>query len=185
LRDMVLANTLDYLLFFTNLGRVYWFLTYQIPEQSRQSKGRPIINMLRLQEEETVTAIIPIPDFTEGKFLFMATEKGVVKKTSLSAFSHPRAGGIIALSLNSGDHLAAVKLTDGTHNIFLTTRNGMAIRFAESDVRSMGRTAHGVHGIRLTSNNVVVGAETLKEPAPLLTVAEKGYGKRTLSNLYR
>ncbi|MFH0797434.1 MAG: DNA gyrase subunit A [Candidatus Omnitrophota bacterium] len=185
LRDMVLANTLDYLLFFTNLGRVYWLLTYQIPEQSRQSKGRPIINMLRLQEGETVTAIIPIPDFTEGKFLFMATEKGAVKKTSLSAFSHPRAGGIIALSLNSGDHLAAVKLTDGTHNIFLTTRNGMAIRFTESDVRSMGRTAHGVHGIRLASNDVVVGAETLKEPAPLLTVAEKGYGKRTLSSLYR
>lgn len=185
LKEMVLANTRDYLLFFTNLGRVYWLLAYQVPEQTRQAKGRPIINLLRLQEGESITAIVPVPEWSEDKFLFLATEKGIVKKTRLSAYSHPRAGGIIALSLRENDHLAGVRVTGGEHNIFLTTRNGMAIRFHESNVRMMGRIASGVRGIRLKGSDMVVGVEALKEPAPLLTVCERGYGKRTKSDSYR
>ncbi|MFH1903497.1 MAG: DNA gyrase subunit A [Candidatus Omnitrophota bacterium] len=185
LKEMVLANTRDYLLFFTNLGRVYWLLAYQVPEQSRQAKGRPIINLLRLLEGESITAIVPVPDFSAEKFLFLATEKGVVKKTRLSAYSHPRAGGIIALTLREKDHLAGVRVTTGEHKIFLTTRNGMAICFPESNVRTMGRIASGVHGIRLKGSDMVVGVEALSEPSPLLTVCERGYGKRTRSDSYR
>ncbi len=185
LKELVLANTLDYLLIFTNLGRVHWLMAYQIPEQSRQAKGRPIVNLLRLQENETITAIIPVKEFSGDKFLFMVTEKGLVKKTPLSAYSHPRLGGIIALSLREKDYLAGVRVTGGNHNIFLTTRNGMAIRFQESDVRPMGRTASGVRGIRLSPGDTVVGVEALVEPAPLLTVTERGFGKRTRSDFYR
>ena len=185
LKYLVLSNTLDYLLFFTNLGRVHWLRAYQVPEQSRQAKGRPIINLLRLQENETVAALIPVNEFKTDQFLLMVTERGLVKKTSLASYSRPRNGGIIAMGLRPEDRLVGVRVTGGQYEIFLSTRRGMAIRFPETNTRAMGRTATGVIGVRLRDGDVVVGGEALGEAVPLLTVTEKGYGKRSLSSLYR
>jgi len=179
------ASTHDHVLFFTNFGRLYWLRVYQIPEMGRAAKGKAIVNLLQLSQYEKISAVFPIKEFAEGMFLFMATKKGVVKKTSLAAYSNPRAKGINAIKLDEGDELIAVRLTDASKDINLSTRNGLSIRFNEKDVREMGRVAHGVRGIRLKGDDEVVSVDVLDDDTTLLTVTEKGYGKRTKAGEYR
>jgi DNA gyrase subunit A len=182
--DLFIANTHSYLLFFTNKGKVKWLKVYEIPESSRQSKGKAIINLLHLAEGEKVTAFVPVKEFKE--FLVMVTKKGVIKKTALELFSRPRKGGIIGLSLNPGDELISVRKTDGERNLIIATREGMAVRFSEKTLRPMGRTARGVRGIRLKrEGDFVVEMVVGREDRSLLTVTEKGYGKRTPVGDYR
>ena len=181
------ASTHDYLLFFTDAGRVYWLKVYQLPDVGRASKGKAIVNVLALNPDERVTATLPVREFSENHFVVMATQKGYIKKTDLSAFSHPRQGGIIALTLEEGDRLLGVDITDGTRDILLGTRLGIVIRFKEEDVRPVGRTARGVRGIALSSDNAVIGMVTItgESQSSILTVTERGYGKRTQVEEYR
>lgn len=183
-RDLFIANTHSYLLFFTNKGKVYWLKVYYIPEASRQAKGKAIVNLLNLDKDERVTACIPVKKFDE-RFLIMGTKKGIVKKTDLIAYSNPRRGGIIAITLDENDNLINVKLTDGTKQIILATKNGAAVRFRESDIRATGRSAQGVRGIRLRENDEVIGMVVADDEKSLLTVTENGYGKRTKVIDYR
>ncbi|NOX21145.1 MAG: DNA gyrase subunit A [Nitrospirae bacterium] len=176
--QLFLGSTHDYMLFFTNKGRLYWLKIYQIPEAGRASKGKAIVNLLQLSEGERVTTAISVRDFTEG-YLVMFTKKGTVKKTPLREFSNPRGKGIIAITLPEGDELIAVRRTSGTNDLIIGTREGLVVRFREEDVRPMGRTATGVRGIRLSENDEVVAAEVVREKTTLLTVTENGYGKRT------
>jgi DNA gyrase subunit A len=176
--NLFIGSTHDYILFFTNRGKLYWLKVYQIPEAGRASRGKAIVNLLQLQDNERVTTAIPVKDFTEG-YLVMFTRKGVVKKTPLYEFSNPRGKGIIALSLDSGDELIAVRKTKGTDDLLIGTRNGLVIRFREEDVRPMGRTARGVRGINLREGDIVVSADVVQEKATILTVTERGFGKRT------
>jgi DNA gyrase subunit A len=181
------ASTHDYLLFFTDAGRVYWLKVYQLPDVGRASKGKAIVNVLALNQDEHVTATLPVRVFSENHFVVMATQKGYIKKTDLSAFSHPRQGGIIALTLEEGDRLLGVDITDGTRDILLGTRLGIVIRFREEDVRPVGRTARGVRGIALSKDNAVIGMVTItgESQSSILTVTERGYGKRTQVEEYR
>jgi DNA gyrase subunit A len=182
------ASTHDYLLFFTDAGRVYWLKVYQLPDVGRASKGKAIVNVLALDPGERVTATLPVRVFSENNhFVVMATQKGYIKKTDLSAFSHPRQGGIIALTLEEGDRLLGVDITDGTRDILLGTRLGIVIRFREEDVRPVGRTARGVRGIALSKANAVIGMVTItsESQSSILTVTERGYGKRTQVEEYR
>ena len=181
------ASTHDYLLFFTDAGRVYWLKVYQLPDVGRSSKGKAIVNVLALDQGERVTATLPVRVFSENHFVVMATQKGYIKKTDLSAFSHPRQGGIIALTLEEGDRLLGVDITDGTRDILLGTRLGIVIRFREEDVRPVGRTARGVRGIALSKANAVIGMVTItsESQSSILTVTERGYGKRTQVEEYR
>ena len=181
------ASTHDYLLFFTDAGRVYWLKVYQLPDVGRASKGKAIVNVLALDPGERVTATLPVRVFSENHFVVMATQKGYIKKTDLSAFSHPRQGGIIALTLEEGDRLLGVDITDGTRDILLGTRLGIVIRFREEDVRPVGRTARGVRGIALSKANAVIGMVTItsESQSSILTVTERGYGKRTQVEEYR
>jgi DNA gyrase subunit A len=181
------ASTHDYLLFFTDAGRVYWLKVYQLPDVGRASKGKAIVNVLALNQGEHVTATLPVRVFSEDHFVVMATQKGYIKKTDLSAFSHPRQGGIIALTLEEGDRLLGVDITDGTRDILLGTRLGIVIRFREEDVRPVGRTARGVRGIALSKENAVIGMVTItgESQSSILTVTERGYGKRTQVEEYR
>ena len=181
------ASTHDYLLFFTDAGRVYWLKVYQLPDVGRASKGKAIVNVLALNQGEHVTATLPVRVFSDNHFVVMATQKGYIKKTDLSAFSHPRQGGIIALTLEEGDRLLGVDITDGTRDILLGTRLGIVIRFREEDVRSVGRTARGVRGIALSKENAVIGMVTITDESQssILTVTERGYGKRTQVEEYR
>ncbi|RJQ19397.1 MAG: DNA gyrase subunit A [Nitrospiraceae bacterium] len=179
------ASTHDHVLFFTNFGRLYWLRVYQIPEMGRAAKGKAIVNLLQLSQYEKISAVFTIKEFLEGLFLFMATKKGVVKKTSLTAYSNPRAKGITAIKLDEADELIGVKLTDSNKDMNLSTKNGLSIRFNEKDVREMGRVAHGVRGIRLKPDDEVVSVDVLDDDTTLLTVTEKGYGKRTKSDEYR
>ncbi len=179
------ASTHDHVLFFTNFGRLYWLRVYQIPEMGRAAKGKAIVNLLQLSQYEKISAVFSIEDFKEGLYLFMATKKGVVKKTSLTAYSNPRSKGINAIKLDENDELIGVRLTDGEKDINLSTRNGLSIRFNEKDVREMGRVAHGVRGMRLKQDDEVVSVDVLAEDTTLLTVTEKGYGKRTKAGEYR
>ncbi|MBA7583227.1 DNA gyrase subunit A [subsurface metagenome] len=185
IKHFFVASTHDTVLSFTNKGKVYWLPAYRIPEASRQSKGKAVINLLKISTEETITAIIPLKEYSENLFLLMVTKKGIVKKTSVSAYSHQRQNGIIALTLKENDELIEVKLTDGNKNIILSTKEGKSIHFAESDTRSMGRTASGVRGIRLTNEDVVRGAEIAEENHFLLTITANGYGKRSKIKFYR
>jgi DNA gyrase subunit A len=173
------TTTHNYILFFTNKGRVYWLKGYDIPEANRVSKGKAIINLLRLAEDEKVRAMIPIRQWGDNYFLFFGTKQGLVKKTPLSEYSNVRPGGIIAISLVDGDDLMNVKLTDGTKEVILATRKGKSIRFSEPDVRSMGRNTMGVKGIELEEMDEVVSMATIDEDTTLLTLTEKGYAKRT------
>ncbi|MBW2970177.1 DNA gyrase subunit A [Candidatus Woesearchaeota archaeon] len=182
--NLFVANTHDYILFFTNLGKVHWIKVYQIPEAGRYAKGTAIVNLLQLGDKEKVTAFIPVKQFEENKFLFMVTGDGTVKKTSLAEFSNPRKGGIIAINLAENDELKSVMLTDGNQQIIIASKNGMAVKFNEGDVRAMGRTAAGVIGIRLRDDSVV-GATIADDKLTLVTVTEKGFGKRTLISDYR
>jgi len=182
---LFVATTHSYILLFTNLGRVHWLKVHEVPQLGRAARGKSIANLVEVQAGEHVTTMIPIRQFEVDRYLVMATRRGVVKKTELSAYANPRAGGIIALSLDEGDELIGVAMTRGTEDIFLGTRNGMAIRFKEDDVRPMGRAARGVTGIRLTSRDQVVGMEIVSEGAQMLTVTERGFGKRTDVSEYR
>jgi DNA gyrase subunit A len=183
--DIFVASTHNYLLFFTTRGRVYWQKVYEVPEGSRQSRGKAIVNLLELAEGESVTAMIPVSKFSEDSYLFMATRMGTVKKSSLSDFSNPRRAGIIALNLDEGDELVNVALTDGSKEMVMVSRHGKAIRFSENDVRPMGRSARGVRGMRLEPGDHVVSLDIVDESASLLTVTENGFGKRTKFNEYR
>jgi DNA gyrase subunit A len=181
------ASTHDYLLFFTDAGRVYWLKVYQLPDVGRSSKGKAIVNLLAMSQGERVTATLPVRVFAEDQYVVMATQKGYIKKTDLAAFSHPRQGGIIALTLEEGDRLIGVDITDGTREILLGTRMGIVIRFREEDVRPVGRTARGVRGITLDEGNEVIGMVTItsETQSSILTVTARGYGKRTQVEEYR
>lgn len=177
--------THDTILFFTNKGKVYRAKGYEIPEYGRTAKGLPIINLLEIDQDEWINAIIPVPGFVDDWFLFFATKEGICKRSPLSQFSNIRNSGLIALHLREGDELISVHLTDGTKDIVIGTKNGMLIRFHEQDVRSMGRTATGVKGITLEKNDEVVGMEVLGPGVDVLVVTENGYGKRTHESEYR
>ena len=168
-----------YIMFFTNTGRVYRMKAYEIPEAGRTARGTAIINLLQLMPEEKITAIIPIREYEEGKYLFMATEKGLVKKTPIQDYANVRKTGLAAIALREDDRLIEVKVTDNTEDILLVTRDGMCIRFNETDVRSTGRVSMGVRGMNLTDNDVVIGMQTASQGTDLLIVSEKGMGKRT------
>jgi DNA gyrase subunit A len=184
-KDLFIANTHAYLLFFTNKGKAYWLKVYYIPEGGRYAKGKAIVNLLHLEEGEEVTAFVPVDKFDDKRYLIMATKKGIVKKTRLNAYSNPRRAGIIAISLDRDDSLIDVKLTDGTKQIILATRNGAAVRFKEEELRTMGRSAQGVRGIRLRDDDEVIGMVVADDEKSLLTTTENGYGKRTRVVEYR
>ena len=188
LEYMFVALTHDYILFFTDRGKVYWLKVYDVPVASRTSGGRAIVNLLQLAEGEKITGLIPVRQFREDEHLTMVTRRGTVKKTELTAFKRPLGRGIIALGLDEGDQLIGVARTKAGDQVILSTRDGMAIRFDESDARSMGRTAHGVRGISLEGDDEVIGmvvANGQDDPASLLTVCAHGYGKRTALSEYR
>lgn len=157
---------------------------YQLPEASRGARGRPIVNLLPLEQNERITAILPVRDYEDGYFVFMATASGTVKKTALKEFSRPRSAGIIAVNLNDGDELIGVDLTNGSNEVMLFSAQGKVVRFAEDAVRSMGRTATGVRGIRLMDNDKVVSLIIPRAEGDILTVTENGYGKRTNEREY-
>lgn len=177
------TNTLSYLLCFTDRGRLYWLKVYKIPEASRTAKGKAIVNLLSLQPGEKIKAILPVSEFKENEFIMMVTRNGIIKKTALADFSNVRASGIIALTTDDGDELVVARLTQGTNDIFLCSKEGMSIRFQEEDVRTMGRTARGVIGMSLDEGDLVIGMEVLERGTDskfeVLTVTESGYGKRT------
>jgi DNA gyrase subunit A len=179
------ATAHSYILFFTNKGRVYWLKVHQIPEASRQAKGKAIVNLIQISQDERVTAALPVREFTPGRFILMTTKNGVIKKTELESYSHPRPSGIIAITLEEGDELISAEVTDGERDVFLGTRDGLSIRFSETDVREIGRTGKGVIGIRLEEGNYVVGMEIVRDDSTILTVTENGYGKRSTLADYR
>ena len=182
---LFVTTTHHNILFFTNRGRVYRLKGYEIPEANRTSKGTSIVNLLPLEGKERITAVIPIKEFSNTRYLFMATKKGIVKKTELMDFNTARKTGLIAISLDEDDDLIGVKLTNGEQHVLMGTRDGLAIYFPETDVRHMGRTARGVRGISLHAGDCVVGMDTLKKDGEVLTVSEEGYGKRTFVTEYR
>ena len=182
---LFIASTHNYILFFTDKGKAYWLKVHEIPQVGKAGKGRAIVNMIQVSRGEKITAFINVRNFTDDRFLMMATEKGLVKKTRLSAFKNPRRDGIIAIKLNEGDNLIEVKLTDGNNDVILATANGLAIRFNEKEVREMGRNAAGVRGISLEGDDRVIGMVVVKREGTLLTVSEKGFGKRTDIRQYR
>ena len=182
---LFVASSHDYFLFFTNKGRVHWKKVHEIPEGGRVTRGKAIVNLLQLKRGERVATTLSVKDFEEGKYVVMASRKGLVKKTTLESYSHPRAIGIIALKIREEDELIAVRVSSGEQDIFLTTRQGKSIRFKEADLRDMGRVAAGNIGIRMEQGNEVVGMEVLKEGATILTVTANGYGKRTRTEEYR
>jgi DNA gyrase subunit A len=185
---MFVALTHDFILFFTDHGKVYWLKVYDIPEQTRTSGGRAIVNLLQLAEGEKITGLVPVRKFNEDECLFMVTRRGTVKKTELPAFKRPLGRGIIALGLDEGDELIGVARTRAGDHVILSTKEGMSIRFDESKVRSMGRPAFGVKGIDLEDGDEVVGmvvANGVDDPASLLTVCANGFGKRTMLTEYR
>lgn len=178
IEHLFVASTHDYILFFTDQGRVYWLKVYDIPQMGRTSKGRALINLLEFKEGENVSSLIPARDFDERQ-LVMATSHGIIKKTVLSAYGNPKKGGIIAINLDDGDKLIGVKLTNGKQDIILGTEQGKAMRFSEENVRTMGRVTHGVKGIKLKENDKVRDMVIVDENSSLLTVCENGFGKRT------
>ncbi len=182
---LFVASSHDYLLFFTNKGRVYWKKVHEVPEAGRISRGKAIVNLLELQRGERVATTLSVRDFEEGKFVVMATKDGLVKKTPLLSYSKPRTGGIIAINIKDDDELIAVRVTSGEQDIFLSTSSGKSIRFHEQEIRSMGRVAAGNIGIKMGSGDAVVGMAVLDEGATILTVTENGYGKRTKTEEYR
>ncbi len=177
---LFIANTHDYILCFSSLGRVYWIKVYEVPQGGRLSRGKPIINLVQLEEGEKINAILPVKAFDETRYIFMATSFGTVKKTPLSEFSRPRNNGIIAIGLDEGDYLIGVELTEGKHDVMLFSDNGKAMRFSENDVRPVGRTARGVRGMKLGAGQKVISLLVAEnEELTVLTATENGYGKRT------
>jgi DNA gyrase subunit A len=178
--NLFIANTHDYILCFSNRGRVYWLKVYEVPQGSRISRGKPIVNLLPLEANEKINAVLPVKEFSEDKFIFFATSDGTVKKTALSDFANPRKSGIIAINLDEGDYLIGVALTDGKHDVMLFSNGGKAMRFDENDVRAMGRAARGVRGMKLAKGQHVISLLVAEnEQQSVLTATENGYGKRT------
>jgi len=182
---LFMATMHSYILFFTNKGRVYWLKVHQLPEAGRQAKGKAIVNLLQIGQNERVTAALPVREFTPDHYILMATKQGIIKKTELEAYSHPRPSGIIAITLEEGDDLISAEVTDGTRDVFLGTRDGLSIRFNEEDVRDIGRTGKGVIGVRLKKGNEVIGMEIVRDDSTILTVTEHGFGKRSSLEDYR
>jgi DNA gyrase subunit A len=182
---LFVASAHDTLMIFTRRGQCYWLKVWEIPEGSRQSRGKPIVNLLNIGQEEEIAAVVPVREFTGDRYLFFATRKGVVKKTSLAAYGNIRSVGLNAINIREGDALIDVRITDGNREVILATRDGMGIRFNEADARTMGRATEGVRGIHLRGDDVVVGMVTVREEAKLLVVTEKGMGKRTDVDEYR
>ena len=182
--NIFIASTLDSLMVFTSLGKVHWLKVYTIPDVLRTSKGKSIANLLPLKSDESIAGILSVKKFEEGKNVLLVTEKGVVKKTSLMAYSKPRQGGIIGLTVDEDDRVIAAGITDGSQDILMVTKNGFSIRFSEEEVRSIGRTGRGVRGIRLKEDDLVAGACVVQPETAILTVTDKGYGKRTKLDEY-
>ncbi len=182
---LFVASTHHTFLFFTNRGKAYWCKVYQIPQAGRMSRGKAIVNLLNLEKDEKMTAVLAVPEFKPGYYILMATRQGLVKKTDLMAYSRPRSGGIIAIALVPGDELITAHITDGTMNVFLGSNRGKSIRFHESDVRTMGRVSRGVRGMRLEDGDFIVGMEVLSHGQTLFTVTENGFGKRTKTAEFR
>lgn len=183
--EMFIINSHDYVLFFTDKGRVYRLKCYEVPEGSRQAKGINIANLLPISPDEKVTSMIRVPEFDEEKYLVMVTRKGIIKRIELNAYNTSRKGGLIALELNEGDELAWVRMTDGNSQVIIATKKGMAIRFNETDVRPMGRQARGVKALALKENDCVVGMSVVREGGLVLTVSETGYGRLSSPDDYR
>jgi DNA gyrase subunit A len=178
--NLFIANTHDYILCFSSRGQVYWIKVYDVPQGNRTSRGKPIVNLLPLAEGEKINAILPVREFSDNQFVFFATAQGTVKKTPLSDFANPRKAGIIAISLDEGDYLIGVALTDGKHDVMLFSDGGKAVRFDEDDVRSMGRDTRGVRGMKLGEGHQVIALLVAEdESQSVLTATENGYGKRT------
>jgi DNA gyrase subunit A len=182
---LFVASTHAYIMIFSDRGRAYWLKVHEIPDVGPGGKGKSIANLVSMEEGEKIAALVAVKEFDESRFVVMGTRKGVVKKTTLSAFSNPRAGGIIAMGVEEGDAVIAAEVTDGSAEVFIGTRDGMAIRFPETDVRPMGRTAYGVRGISLRGDDFVVAMAEVRPGGTLLTVTEQGYGKRTEIDEYR
>jgi DNA gyrase subunit A len=182
---LFVASTHAYIMIFSDRGRAYWLKVHEIPDVGPDGRGKAIANLVSMEEGERIAALLAVKEFEQNKFIVMGTRRGVIKKTELSAFSNPRAGGIIAMGVEEGDSVIAALISDGTNEIFIGTRSGMSIRFPESDVRSMGRTAFGVRGISLRDEDEVVGMDVLAPGGTILSVTEQGYGKRTEVGEYR
>jgi DNA gyrase subunit A len=183
--DLFIASTHSYLLFFTNSGKIHWLKVHEMPEGGRAAKGKAMVNLLSLGEGEHVATCVPVRDFNAGGYVFFVTRQGKVKKTELEAYSHPRAGGIQAVGLEDRDQLMTARRTDGSREVMIATKLGMAIRFSEEEVRPMGRGAAGVRGIEVEDDDQVIGADVVQEGAQILTVTERGFGKRTPLEEYR
>jgi DNA gyrase subunit A len=182
---LFVASTHAYIMIFSDRGRAYWLKVHEIPDVGPDGRGKAIANLVSMEEGERIAALLAVKEFEDDKFVVMGTRRGVIKKTELSAFSNPRAGGIIAMGVEEGDAVIAASISDGNHEVFIGTRDGMSIRFPESDVRSMGRTAYGVRGISLRDDDEVVAMEILTPGGTILSVTEQGYGKRTELDEYR
>jgi DNA gyrase subunit A len=182
---LFIASTHAYIMIFSDRGRAYWLKVHEIPDVGPDSRGKAIANLVSMEAGERIAALLTVKEFEPDKFIVMGTQRGVIKKTELSAFSNPRAGGIIAIGVEEGDAVISVSISDGSSQIFIATRSGKSIRFNESDVRSMGRTAYGVRGISLRADDDVVAMEVLGPIGTILTVTEQGYGKRTGLDEYR
>jgi DNA gyrase subunit A len=183
--DLFIASTHDYILFFTDAGKIHWMKVHELPQAGRITRGKAIVNLLHLGPEEKATTILSLKDFAKGKFITFMTKRGTIKKTALEAYSNPRSGGIIAIHLDDEDELISAKLTDGKQYLFIGTKMGKAIHFPENQIREMGRTAHGIRGIKISKEDEVVGMELVAPHTQILTVMEHGYGKRTQASEYR
>ena len=180
IETLFMANTHDYVLCFSNKGRVYWIKVYEMPQGSRTSRGKPIVNLLQLSDGEKISAVLPVKEFSQDQYVFFATSDGTVKKTALSEFSNPRKAGIISIALDAGDHLIGVALTDGKHDVMLFSNEGKAVRFDENDVRAVGRDTRGVRGMNLSKGGKVISMLVAEdEQQSVLTATENGFGKRT------
>jgi DNA gyrase subunit A len=182
---LFIASTHDYVLFFTDNGQIYWLKVYDIPQGGRAARGKPIINLIQIGAKERIAAFVPVRDFDDSRSLMFATARGLVKKTVLSAYGNPRASGINAINIEAGDELIDVRVTDGSNDVVLATRGGMSIRFSEKDARPMGRATTGVRGIQLDADDRVIGMVVIRRDATLLTVTERGLGKRSQLSDYR
>jgi DNA gyrase subunit A len=183
--DLFIASTHDYILFFTDAGKIHWMKVHELPQAGRLTRGKAIVNLLNLSPQEKVTTILPLKDFAKEKFITFMTKRGVIKKTALEAYSNPRIGGIIAIHLDEGDELISTKLTDGQKHLFIGTKMGKAIHFPETQIREIGRIARGIRGIKISKEDEVVGMEVVAPQTQILTVTEHGYGKRTQASEYR
>jgi DNA gyrase subunit A len=183
--DLFIASTHDYILFFTDAGKIHWMKVHELPQAGRITRGKAIVNLLNLSPEEKATTILSLKDFAKGKFITFMTKRGTIKKTALEAYSNPRSGGIIAIHLDDEDELISTKLTDGKQFLFIATKMGKAIHFPENQIREMGRTARGIRGIKISKEDEVVGVEVVAPHTQILTVTANGYGKRTQASEYR